>query len=70
MGDGPLCPAGQGLLQNHLRRFPVFFQMPRDKVVDEPSSVTFPFLELRQIDSSGAGWREYAVTGAATPAMP
>lgn len=28
--------AGQGLLQNHVRRFPVFFQMPRDKVVDEP----------------------------------
>ncbi|MDE8698402.1 triple tyrosine motif-containing protein, partial [Bacteroides cellulosilyticus] len=28
--------SGQGLLQNHVRRFPVFFQMPRDKVVDEP----------------------------------
>ena len=35
MGNGPLWPAGQGLLQNHLHRFPVFFQMERDKVVDE-----------------------------------
>ena len=42
MGDGPLCPAGQGLLQNHLRRFPVFFQMPRDKVVDEPLQRDLP----------------------------
>ena len=44
MGDGPLCPAGQGLLQNHIHRFPGFFQMPRDEVVDEPLQRDLPVL--------------------------